>query len=69
MVFELLQLFSPVFTETLQELVSIIDGVNTGEIFNQDISTLSLLQPKLKQLKYANLVIENKTLSNQLLLV
>lgn len=34
MVFELLQLFSPVFTETLQELVSIIDGVNTGEIFN-----------------------------------
>lgn len=69
MVFELLQLFSPVFTETLQELVSIIDGVNTGEIFNQDISTLSLLHPKLKQLKYANLVIENKTLSNQLLLV
>ena len=64
MVFELLQLFSPVFTETLQELVSIIDGVNTGEIFNQDISTLSLLHPKLKQLKYANLVIENKTLSN-----
>lgn len=34
MVFELLQLFQPVFTETLQELVGILDGVNTGEIFN-----------------------------------
>ena len=68
MVFELLQLFQPVFTEEVAELVSILDGVNTGEIFNQEVYTQSILERKLKQVKYGILV-ENKVLVNNALLL
>ena len=68
MVFELLQLFQPVFTEEIAELVSILDGVNTGEIFNQEVYTQSILERKLKQVKYGILV-ENKVLVNNALLL